>query len=110
METPTGADFVDVDDIFHLEEAVGSGTFGTVIRARVRTALAGVGDSSSLLVALKKISLSNASNIHKEIDVLHTLKGHSNVTELLSCFLSEDKTTLSPSVYLVFNFFEARIM
>jgi hypothetical protein len=37
METPTGADFVDVDDIFHLEEAVGSGTFGTVIRARVRT-------------------------------------------------------------------------
>jgi cell division control protein 7 len=29
------------------------------------------------------------------------------LTALLSCFLSKDKTTLSPSVYLVFNFFEA---
>ena len=55
---------------------------------------------------MKKISLSDAKSIQKELDVLHTLKGHSNIIELLACFLSDEEITLAPSTYLVFPFFE----
>src|SRR6056300_1652250 len=90
-------------DSFQVLDEVGRGTFGAVYQANVlhESIMGRLGTQ----VALKKISLSCGRAIEKEMMVLHDVKGHANVIELLACFIHEDETTCIPSVYLVFPFF-----
>ena len=92
-------------DSFQVLGEVGSGTFGTVYQANVLHESMG---RFRLLtqVALKKISLSCGRAIEKEMMVLHDVKGHANVIELLACFIQRMKLrAYQASAYLGFPFF-----
>ena len=51
--------------------------------------------------------MSSGNAIINEIDSLHTLRGNSNVAQLLYCIICEDEATHVPSVYLAFRFFQS---
>ena len=99
-----------ITDFFDIQHVAGRGSFGTVFQALLRCEYdsrpRGTGSTASNL-ALKKISLSSGQSIIKEIDALHTLRGHRNVVELLYCIICEDEIDHVPSVYLVFPFFQS---
>ena len=101
-------EYTPITDSFEILGAVGSGTFGTVFHAKALDL--GNVNFGGAHVALKKLSLSSSTNVQKEVDVLHTVKGHDNVTKLIGILACEDETTCIPSIYLFFHFPKAHLL
>jgi serine/threonine protein kinase len=88
--------------MYELGDVLGEGTFGTVFKCRLPQSLQHAqrsGDNEEY-VAIKRIGGSRHTDIIKELDILHTLRGNTNVVELLSC------TVTAETALLVFPLFE----
>eukprot|EP01065_Artemidia_motanka_P035046 TRINITY_DN42987_c0_g1_i1.p1 TRINITY_DN42987_c0_g1~~TRINITY_DN42987_c0_g1_i1.p1 ORF type:complete len:954 (+),score=180.02 TRINITY_DN42987_c0_g1_i1:87-2948(+) len=84
----TGGNMYRVDDVYEEVEEIGSGAFGTVVRA--------VGNKGGIC-AIKKIDMSHSASVEDAKQEFATLRDlqHENIVQVCDCFVDEKTETVN---------------